>query len=63
VSCSAPVSSPAPDPCEWVPGLGWRKPIAKRRPEGDLDAVPASWTIEAEQDGPAQHQRCLNEPD
>jgi hypothetical protein len=37
--------------------------IAKRRPEGDLDAVPASWTIEAEEDGPAQHQWCLNEPD
>ena len=37
--------------------------IAKRRPEGGLDAVPASWTIEAEEDGPAQHQRCLNEPD
>jgi hypothetical protein len=37
--------------------------IAKRCLEGDLDAVPPSWTIEAEEDGPAQHQRCLNEPE
>jgi len=37
--------------------------IAKRRLEGDLDAVPASWTIGAKEDGSAQHQRCLRMPD
>ena len=30
--------------------------IAKRRPEGNLEAVPASWTIEAEGDDPALHR-------
>jgi hypothetical protein len=34
-------------------GAGSRlaKPSRKRRPQGGLDAVPASWTIGAEEDG------------
>src|ERR1022692_2345636 len=39
------------NPCEWTPRLGSAKPIAQRRPKGDLDAVPASWTIGSEGDG------------
>jgi hypothetical protein len=42
----------APNPGEWPPGLGSAQPIAQRRPEGDLDAVTASWTIGSEEDGP-----------
>ena len=50
-------SSQAPIPCEWSPGLGSAQPIAQRRPEGDLDAVAASWTIEAEEDGAVPHRQ------
>ena len=39
----------------WSQPQAWRSSgIAKRRPEGGLDAVPASWTMEAEEDGPAR---------
>ncbi len=49
-----PSSSPAPKPGEWALGLGSAKPIACDATAGsDLDAVTASRTIEAEEDGPA----------
>jgi len=63
VPCSAPVFLTGARSLRVGVGSRLAEAIAKRRPEGDLDAVPASWTIEAEEDGPAQHQRCLNEPD
>ena len=44
----------APNPGEWSPGLGSAQPIAQRRPEGDLDAVAASWTTGSEEDGHEQ---------
>jgi DNA-binding CsgD family transcriptional regulator len=34
-----PSSSQAPDPGQWTSGLGSAKPIAQRRPKGDLDAA------------------------
>jgi len=37
-----------------VGGGGWRS-HREGRPEGGLDAVSASWTIEAEEDGPVLH--------
>ena len=39
--------------------------IAKRRPQDGLDAVAASWTIEGEEDGCAQHPpaRRVSHPD
>jgi hypothetical protein len=38
-------------PGEWLPGPGSAQPIAQRRPQGDLDAVAASWTIRSEENG------------
>jgi hypothetical protein len=40
----------APNPCERVPDLGWRS--HREAMPGRLDAVAASWTMTAEEDGP-----------
>jgi hypothetical protein len=50
----SPIFLAGPNPGEWSPGLGSAQPIAQRLPEGDLDAVAASWTIGSEEDGPEQ---------
>jgi hypothetical protein len=34
------------------------KPSRKRRPQGGLDAVLASWTMGAEEDGPMRYPHC-----
>src|SRR5438067_8690323 len=44
-ACSSPSSAQAPNPGEWAPGLGSAKPIAQRRPRGDLDATAGSGTM------------------
>lgn len=44
-----PSSSQAPNPFRLWAG----EAIGKRCPEGGLDAVPASWTMGVEEDGPS----------
>lgn len=43
-------------PHEWAsPDRGLARPIMQRGSKGGLDAVRASWVMEAGEDGPAQH--------
>jgi hypothetical protein len=58
--CTSPIFLVGAHPLEWPPGLDSAKPIACDATAGsDLDAVAASWTIEAEEDGTALHRHRL----
>ena len=43
-----------------MPGLGWRSHRGAT-PGGGLDAVPASWTMRAEEDGLRPHRPLSND--